>query len=1407
MNKINHKPDYLFEVSWEVCNKIGGVHTVLSSKAKFLTEEFKDNYIVIGPDVWKETHQNPEFIENKNIMRSWREYAEKSGLKFRIGRWNIPSKPIAILVDFTPHIVHKDEILTKFWERYQLDSIAGHWGYIEPVLFGYAAGKIIENYYEFYVNAQENILAHFHQWTSGSGLLYLKDRAPQVGLVYSSHSTTLGEKMISENKDIPYNEELDIEHWTNNYNIRSEFSMEKTSFVEADIACTVSEILKEEAKYLYGRESEVITYNGFDTDFAIGKDRNINRDENREHLLKIAKAITKQNISKDSVFIATSGVERIKTKGFDLFIDSLAKYNNDPKSEKDILAFVIVPTHIVGPREDLNIEEIDFKNPAIEDYLTHWIFDYDTNPIVQKAISSGLKNRPEDKVKIIYIPTYLNGNDGVVNLKYYDFISSVDFTIFPSLYEPWGYTPMESAALGVPSVTSSQSGFGHWIEDNKLNGKGVFVLNRSSKNYEEESQKLYEIINNFTQYKEEDYKKLSQSAIKLGEETSWKNMINKYFQAYSSCIDLSLERFEQYKTKTSICKPTNQFMKQTDAEWRKILVKIDLPESLQPLLELSRNLWWSWNWQAIELFESIDPVAWRKHKQNPNAMFNSLSYDKIQELKNSKDFIEKLNKVYADFNEYMSKSHKTNDEMVAYFSMEFGIHDSLKIYSGGLGVLAGDYLKEASDSNRNIIGVGLLYRYGYFKQEISHNGEQINTYLPQKFSELPLIPVRDKNGEWLKVSIVLPGRNLYAKVWRVDVGRVPLYLLDTDFEDNNDADRAVTASLYGGDWENRLKQEMLLGFGGIRFLKSLGIEPEIYHLNEGHAAFLSLERLKDLIQENNIPYNQAVEIVRSSSLFTTHTPVPAGHDYFTEDLLRVYISHYPERLNISWDTMMNLGKMHEGSNEKFSMSILATKLSQEVNGVSRIHGRVSQEMFSDLYKGYFPEELHIGYVTNGVHYPTWTHKEMQELHKEHLGDKFINDQSNMDIWKKIDKVPSDEIWNIRKKLKSELMDYVKIRLTSDMTKRQESPSLIFNTINSLNENTLTIGFARRFATYKRAKLLFTDLDKLSALVNNPERPIQLIYAGKAHPADKLGQELIQHIIKISRMEQFIGKVIFVENYDIPLAQHLISGCDVWLNTPTRPMEASGTSGEKAVMNGVLNFSVLDGWWGEGYVPGAGWALKEERTYENQDFQNILDAETIYNLLNDEIGPLYYDVNNQGVPENWIKYMKKNFAEIAPRFTMKRQVDDYYDKFYDTLFERARFINKDNYQMASQLAKWKNKMINSWETIEVLDIETPNAEKEPLMLGEDFKAKVKIDLSNLDPEDIGLEIVFAQKEKDMISKIYKKFELEISSFEDGIATFEVEIPSKKVGVYDYIFRLYPKSEMLPHRQDFGLVKWF
>ncbi len=841
--------------------------------------------------------------------------------------------------------------------------------------------------------------------------------------------------------------------------------------------------------------------------------------------------------------------------------------------------------------------------------------------------------------------------------------------------------------------------------------------------------------------------------------------------------------------------------------WKEVTVKSRIPAELEKLSEISRNIWWAWNFEATELFRDLDPELWKECGQNPVLLLERMSYEKLEALAKDKVILRRMNDVYTKFRDYMDVKPDENRPSVAYFSMEYGLSSVLKIYSGGLGVLAGDYLKEASDSNVDLCAVGFLYRYGYFTQTLSMDGQQIANYEAQNFGQLPIDRVMDANGQPLVVDVPYLDYYVHANVWRVNVGRISLYLLDTDNEMNSEFDRPITHQLYGGDWENRLKQEILLGIGGILTLKALGIKKDVYHCNEGHAALINVQRICDYVA-TGLTFDQSIELVRASSLYTVHTPVPAGHDYFDEGLFGKYMGGYPARMGISWDDLMDLGRNNPGDKgERFCMSVFACNTSQEVNGVSWLHGKVSQEMFSTIWKGYFPEEIHVGYVTNGVHFPTWSATEWKELYFKYFNENFWFDQSNPKIWEAIYNVPDEEIWKTRMTMKNKLVDYIRKSFRDTWLKNQGDPSRIVSLMDKINPNALLIGFGRRFATYKRAHLLFTDLERLSKIVNNPDYPVQFLFTGKAHPHDGAGQGLIKRIIEISRRPEFLGKIIFLENYDMQLACRLVSGVDIWLNTPTRPLEASGTSGEKALMNGVVNFSVLDGWWLEGYREGAGWALTEKRTYQNQEHQDQLDAATIYSILETEILPLYYARNKKGYSEGWIKVVKNSIAQIAPHYTMKRQLDDYYNKFYNKLSKRFQMLSADDNAKAKEIAAWKEEVVSKWDSIEIVSCDKVEELKAgDIESGKEYTITYVIDEKGLN-DAIGLELVTTYTTADGKQHVYSVEPFSVIKKEGNLYTFQVKHSLSNAGSFKVSYRMFPKNPELPHRQDFCYVRWF
>ena len=1403
------QPDYLFEVSWEVCNKVGGIYTVIATKALHLQSQMGRRHIFIGPDVWMHRTGNPDFLEDEHLYRSWRKQARSEGLVFRVGRWNIPGSPVAILVDYKQHIPEADDILGELWRDFGVDSLSGNWDYKESAVFGYLAGRVVESFYHYNLKGGEKVVAQFHEWQTGAGVLYLKKSDVPVATAFTTHATMMGRCLAGNNLPL-YNNltQYNGDEMARRFNVMAIYSLEKKSAQNADVFTTVSDITAKECAQFLERPVDVVTPNGFENSFTPASDEEYMRlhDAARDRLVQVASAMCAEEVPSNSVFIGIGGRYEFRNKGIDVYIDALSKLNKSGYQGRSIQAFIMIPSGHHGPDKELVAKLSGEGNPSYQTQVSHYLMNAEYDMVTNYLRERGLTNAIGDKVKVYFIPSYLNGDDGVFNMPYYNILCGLDLAMFPSYYEPWGYTPLEALAFRIPTLTTTLAGFGLWVRSHyKGKHPGITVLDRDDNNYDQVVDGVEKRVEEIAALELPERGKYRENAREVAQIALWDNQIKYYQEAYSIALDKIKAQLDSYKSQ----KKTMQYFKAdvTSPNWRSILVTRHLPEKLSRLEKLSKNLWWCWNESAKELFKSIDPEVWHQSGHNPLVVLDTVSIKRFQQLSEDEDFLARMKAVLDEFDTYMAAKAQRTDPSIAYFCMEYGLDTSLKIYSGGLGILAGDYLKETSDMNTNLVAVGLLYRYGYFTQVISAQGYQVANYDAQDFTKIPAVPVLDKDGTWVTTSVAFPGRNLTARLWKVEVGRTDLYLMDTDYEANTPEDREVTYHLYGGSWENRLKQELLLGVGGIRALRKLGLNPQVYHCNEGHAAFIGLERLREYIEHDNLDFTEALEVVKASSLFTTHTPVPAGHDAFEEAMLRQYIGHYPARLKVDWETLMSLGKDNPlNPDEKFSMSNLAANISQNVNGVSMLHGKVSQDIFSHMYPGYLPEELFVSYVTNGVHYPTWCAPEWKPVHAKVFGPEFATHHYDKRCFEGIYEVPDKEVWSVKKELKVKLIDFIRERLQDKTLSDHYSPSQIVTILENLRDDVLTIGFARRFATYKRATLLFRDLNRLDKIVNNPNQPVQFLFAGKAHPADKAGQDLIKQIVDISKDPRFIGKIVFVPGYDITLAKRMVQGVDVWMNNPTRPQEASGTSGEKAAMNGTMHFSVLDGWWVEGYKPGAGWALPIEQAYEDDNFQNELDAATIYQILESDIAPAYYNVDRTtGRSSEWIGYIKNTIAQVACDFTTNRMLTDYINQYYEPQSKGAAAMVADDYKLARELASWKNHVRREWENVVQVSRSQP-ATTYDITQSQPYHAEVELQLGSLSPDEVGVEAVFAQADVHGKLHIVDVQECKVDSFKDGIAKYSVDVLPEKTGAYNVGARVFAKNELLPHRQSFECVKW-
>ncbi|HPF69676.1 MAG TPA: alpha-glucan family phosphorylase [Candidatus Krumholzibacteria bacterium] len=847
---------------------------------------------------------------------------------------------------------------------------------------------------------------------------------------------------------------------------------------------------------------------------------------------------------------------------------------------------------------------------------------------------------------------------------------------------------------------------------------------------------------------------------------------------------------------------------------RKFVVTPDLPAPLRPLLDIARNMWWSWNVEAINLLRRVDPDAWDRHDGNPVAVLGALGADRVRELERDKAFLAHLERVRGDLERYLTmpswfegENENIGHVRIAYFSLEFGLHESLPLYSGGLGILAGDHLKSASDLGLPLVGVGLAYQYGYFRQYLNHDGWQMEKYPVNDFYNMSMQLERDADNKPRTIEVHYPGRTVTARIWRVLVGRNPLLLLDTNLPENLPEDREITSRLYGGDNDLRIRQEIMLGIGGLRALMTLGLEPDVCHLNEGHSAFLGLERINLLMKNKGLDYATAFELVRASNVFTTHTPVPAGNDHFPRELVEKYLKSKADELGIGIEGVMALGRQNPAdTHETFCMTVLALRLSRFANGVSELHSHVSRNMWQKVWPGVPAEEIPISHVTNGIHTRSWLCSEIARLYERYLGPRWYEEPTSRTIWDRVDQIPDAELWRSHERMRERLVSFVRRRLRKQLQDRGANRAWIRQASEVLDPEALTIGFARRFATYKRASLILRDPARLSRILNNPQRPVQLVFAGKAHPADNPGKELIRQLIHLASQEEFRKRIVFVEDYNIEVARYMVQGVDVWLNTPRRPLEASGTSGMKCPPNGGINLSVLDGWWCEGYHQDNGWAIGAGEDYDDQEYQDEVESRALFELLENEIIPKFYERSSDDVPREWTRVMKNSMRTVNAEFNTNRMLEEYSGRFYVPCLENARRLGAEAYAKARELADWRRRVRSSWGGLKVLCVEEAPQAAQPM--GSSLGIRALVDLGGLSADEVLVEVFHGPL--DAQGEIGDGDTTTMQPGEkraDG-TVFTGAIPCTRAGRRGYTVRAVPRKDGFPlGRFETGLISWW
>ncbi len=1401
-------PGFLYAVSWEVCNPGGGVHTVLATSAPVVHAYYGSDLLFVGPDLWAEREAQADFVPDA-VQPPLAALAAERDVPVRFGRWNVNGSPAVALVDYGRLLEAKNRILGDLWNDFAVDSIHADWDTVERILFGYAAGTLIELHYHATVRPRAvRAVAHFHQWVGCAGLLRLARTCAEIGTVYTPHGTALGRAMATEGLD-PRSalDPADALAWARERGIEAQHSLEAAGAREANVLTVVSEQGLHETSKLLGRRPDLITPNGFSLRTPPDPAR---RGEVRKAILDAASKIVGSRIDgRKTRVVFSSGRYEFRNKGFEVALRAASRLRkHDPRPPRDLLLLIFASAPQTGRRPEI-VQRLDAKELAGAPcgICTHNLARPDEDPILLTCKEEDLDNRPEDPVKAVFVPVILNGRDPLFPYSYLDVLQASDLSIFPSLYEPWGYTPIESLAAGVPTVTTDVTGIGRFLLALPPNERRAATVLPAGEGL---AAALTEELYRFLALSDDEVDVLRLAGGDVVARTSWEKLIGPTFEAHRRAFAAARKRrgtaIGPGFTALSRGALTVIEAKSEDRpRLHAFVVTAAVPERIGRLQELAKNLWWSWRPEARDLFEGIDAHAFAAADGNPMRFLREVDPNRLLAAARDEAFLKRYDAVLRDLDTYRTLP-PADAPRTAYFCAEYGIHESLPVYSGGLGVLAGDHLRSASDLRLPLCAVGLRYANGYFVQRIQPNGSQGVEFVPVDPADMPVEEVRAADGTPLRIAINMPERTLKARAFKVDVGRVPLYLLDTLVPENDPADQNVTDRLYPSDREPRLRQEILLGIGGWMLLKALGEPPEVCHLNEGHSAFLLLERLLNLVEEKGLTYHEAAEVVRVSTVFTTHTPVPAGHDRFSEGLMRRYFGHVANRLGLSWEAFLDLGRSSRDEQE-FSMTVLALKLSARANGVSRLHGDVSRKMLSNVWPGFHRAETPVYSITNGVHLGAWAGPEVDRLFRRHLGEDWALHHPPPARWQGLRSVPDAEVWQTHTAQKLRMLDFLRDSVERTGLRRGENPVTLRKRLEGIDDDALWIGFARRFAPYKRAALAFHDPARLHAILADSERPVRIVFAGKSHPDDREGADLVKKVIEYTQDPRFAGRVFFVEDYGLAAGRMLVQGCDVWLNTPTRPLEASGTSGMKAALNGALQLSILDGWWCEGYDGTNGWGLGEGREYSNPEMQLEYDSRSLYGLLETRVAPLYFDRDTNGVPAGWIDMMKSAWATIPDEFNTHRMVEEYVRTAYVPLAQEVARVAKDGFAGARERARIHAQISDAWKNVHIEDVSVTDPKRGNLGIGDVFEVRAKVRLGAISPDLISVELYVGpadrkgELEEPVVIPLLREGEVT-----NGTATYTGAYLPRGAGSFLYGVRVLPAVDGLHETAHLGLVRW-
>lgn len=1413
---------HLFEVSWEVCNRTTEVYTAIRTKVPHVTKQFGEGYYLVGP--W--LNETPDFRDDQGAdFELLRSAMDARGVSCRFGRWQIAGEPKVILVDYRD-LFDVNGLLHQLWQDFSVDSLGGRRDYLDAVLFGRACAEVISIAYQTLLKDEHETVVHCHQWSSACTILHLKKELPEIATVLTEHGTVLGQAIASAGRDI--NAELE---WINPSNeaealgVRAKHNIEFAAVQAADCVTAVSHLTAREVEAILQRQPRVVL-NGVN---ASDKPDHLERREEsqgvKQYLRHFSENFLQKQLPTNTRFLVSTGQYDFSSKGFDLLIDSLSLLeqrlsNDDPP----VVALFLIPACHRGVIESVYQRVCDGRtwHEGGVGLLTHQLADETFDPIINNCRRVQLRNSLDNKVNVVFIPAVMDGHDGLLNISYQTLLLGCDVGVFPALYEPWGYTALESAELALPTIISNQTGFGRWLlELSPEERRGIWILDRSARSYQDVVEDLVGMLQQFVLISEEEWVDLARAARRTVLRAEWIVFYRGYQDVFKQAISCVRQR-SQLVDSSRFSEESLDLFKggsrhRREPLFRSFTAVAPLPKELEGLYEIAHNLWWSWDPDARRLFSMLDARLWQEVSHNPVLFLSRISNEVLQQKMVDDFFLELYGKVLERFTNYV-KDESFNlkktaalscDRPVVYLSMEYGLHECLPIYSGGLGILSGDHLKSASDHNIPLVGVGLFYRRGYFSQTIDAEGNQIAHYPQIDCSVSPIKILHASDGSEARVYVELGGRKVGARIWVVQVGRIKLYLMDSDIEENEPEDRQLSAQLYGGDRRMRLSQEILLGIGGVNFvLDVLGLDPSVWHLNEGHVALSLLERCRRFMQRG-FNFQEAREAVKVSSVFTTHTPVPAGNETFQPELMSHFLREYVESWPITFEQLLEMGADNfQSAREKFSMTVLALKLSSRSNGVSKLHGKVCRQMWRDVWKGVNVDEIPIDSITNGVHLQTWISPNMRALLDKYAKINWGVNEDQPKVWAGVKSIPDEELWAQNLAQKKTMVECLREKISAEYAKRGEDAQLIRDTLRQLSPYKLTAAFARRFATYKRPELMIRDLERLKRLLNDPDRPMQILVAGKAHPADSEGQSRMRELIAVSKLPELRGRLVFIEGYDMGIGRLLTSGVDIWLNNPIRPHEASGTSGMKAAANGTVNFSILDGWWDEAYHPGVGWAIDPVDEVQNREHQDELDFENMMQTLEHQIVPLFYERDENGLPRGWLQIAKTSIMEIGPLFSTHRMLRDYYSEMYYSTAKRSDQLLANNGSKLRSLTYWKQRVVTRFAGVQIRRVDLHGISGDQMAVGSKVEVDVFVAPSRLNLDEILVEFVYGIRQGDSfldrpeVVSLSHQGEVKRS----GVVHYRGEVLIEKPGSYLFATRVVPIHPCLVSPQETGLMCW-